>query len=396
MSADEFRQFADKLEAGDETPAPEPRIFSRVAIIGATPEGQLLSCLCLAEGAEVTLYSPYGSELDAIRAGGGITLRGTGPVGTYHVDRSSGPSIRLTGDLDAATAGSDLIILAGPVLRQRAAAYALGRVLTVDQTIAVVPGRSFGAIETAWTFRAGGCTVDITIIEAQNLCYRIRRDGSVLWLTRSVPGAVASLPGRREAAIRGFLRFIHDAAPVANIVESSFADASSAVELPALLLGGPAAPSAAAEIPAGGVALAERATFRSLLGEHHLRLVSAMCAERRQVAARWGIHELPDDADWLDIHAGALAGDHARHIPSAVEADILARCAVVGSLMPLCSAAELAGVDTPATHAVSGIALAALGGGLAATGRSIQSIGITANRIEDARRAIDTIAREGF
>ena len=64
--------------------------------------------------------------------------------------------------------------------------------------------------------------------------------------------------------------------------------------------------------------------------------------------------------------------------------------------MPLVSAAETAGVETPASRAMADLALAALGGGLTATGRRLQSIGITARTLEDARRAIDVIAREGL
>ncbi len=396
MSTDDFRAFADRLEASDEAVAPDPLMFDRVAVVGATPEGRLLACLCLAEGSAVTLYSPYGGELESIRSAGGITLRGAGPVGTFQTERASGPSIELTSDLEAAAAGADLVILAGPILRQRAAAYALGQKLQAGQTVAVVPGRSFGALETAWTVRAGGCASDITILEAQSLSYWIRQEGPALWLTRSAPGAIASLPSRRDDAVRGFMRFVPDALPVANTVQSSFSDASSAVELPALLLGGPAVPSGAAPIPPGGVALAERATFRALFGDRHLRLASALCAERRAVAARWGIHELPEDDTWLDIHAGAEAGDFSRQAPGAADADTLARCAVAGSLMPLVSAAETACVETPASRAMADLAIAALGGGLTATGRRLQSIGIASRALEDARRAIDAIAREGL
>ena len=396
MSTEDFRAFADRLEANDEAVAPEPRMFDQVAVIGATPEGRLLACLCLAEGSAVTLYSPYGGELETIRAAGGVTLRGAGPVGTFQVERASGPSIKLTGDLEAAAAGADLVILAGPVLRQRAAAYALGQKLRAGQTVAVIPGRSFGALETAWTLRAGGCFSDITVLEAQSLSYWIRQEGPTLWLTRSAPGAIASLPSRREDAVRGFMRFVPDANPAANTVQSSFSDASSAIELPALLLGGPAVPSGAAPVPQGAVPLPERDTFRALFGDRHLRLAAALCAERRAVAARWGIHELPDDASWLDIHAGAEAGDFSRLAPDAAEADTLARCAVAGSLMPLVSAAETACVETPASRAMADLAIAALGGGLTATGRRLQSIGIISRGLEDARRAIDVIARKGL
>ena len=196
--------------------------------------------------------------------------------------------------------------------------------------------------------------------------------------------------------MRGFMRFVPDALPAANIVQSSFAEASSAVELPGLMIGGPAVPSGASPILPGGVPLKERETFRALLGGAHLRLTAALCSERRAVAARWGIHDLPDDDSWISAYAGGDGGESARPVPGAAEADTLARCAVVGSLLPLLSAAEAAQIETPASRSMAALAVASLGGALHATGRRLSSIGVDAGTIEEARRTLDSIAREGL
>ena len=396
MSSDEFRAFADALEARGEEPAADPAEFGRVAVVGASLEGRLIACLCLAEGADVVLCSPYGSDLDAIRQTGSITLRGAGPIGTFQAGRSSGSSIALTGEFDTAAKGADLIVLAGPVLQQRAAASALGPVLTSGQTVATLPGRTFGSLEIASAIKASGCRSKVTIVEIQCVPFRIRQDGGTLHLTKVRPAQIASMPSGDGAAISGIMQFIPNAEPVANVIQSSFSDGSAIVELPALLMGGPAAPSGAVRIPAGGVPLEERNTFRALIGERHLALIAALGEERRKVASRWGVHDTPDDGEWLALHAGDAAGDYARPVPDEADADTIVRCAVIGSLMPLLSAAERAGVDASATRAMVGLAKAALRGGLAATGRTLDTVGIAPAGIDDARRSIERIAREGL
>ena len=65
----------------------------------------------------------------------------------------------------------------------------------------------------------------------------------------------------------------------------------------------------------------------------------------------------------------------------------------VVSLVPLVSAAKLAGIAVPATEAMVTLAGAALGGDLASAGRRLDTIGVTAETIDDARRIMDAIAK---
>ena len=392
MTDSEFQAFADALARRDAAPAPAAAAFDRVTVLGGGPEARLLACLSLAEGAQVTLFSNSGAETSALRDPGGVTLRGAGPTGTYAADRERGPSIRLDAHLDSAVRESDLVWLSGPVLKQRTCAMALAEHLSDGQVVAIVPGRSFGALETAWYLRAGGCEADVTLVEVQTLPYWIREQGSVLHLTRAAPTPVATLPSDRDDVVRELACFLPNLVPARDVVHGSFADGSGLIEVPALLLGGPAAPPGGPELPVGAEPLPERNTFRALIGERHQAVITAMADERRQVAASWGIRELPDIDIWLDAHAGAPAGDMARPVPAADEARRLLRCGVIGSLAPLLSAAETAGRDAPTTRAMATLAGTALGGDVTSAGRRLDTIGIGATGLDDARRTLDAIA----
>lgn len=396
MSDAEFQAFTEALAHRGVAPAPAAPAFDRVTVLGGGPEARLLACLCLAEGAAVTLFTTHGAEISAIRDAGGVTLRGSGPIGTYAAEREHGPSIRLSAQLDTAVADAELIWLTGPVPKQRTCAMVLAEHLSDGQVLALVPGRSFGALETVRYLRAGGCRADVVVAEVQALPYWIHAERSTLHLTRAAATPAAVLPDDRDDVVRGLARFLPNLAPVQGVVRGSFADGSGLVEIPALLLGGPAVPPGGPKLPAGAVPLPERNTFRALIGERHRALVEAMATERRRVAARWGVRDLPDAAAWLDACAGAPAGDMARPVPSAGGAQRLIRCAVIGSLAPLLSAAEVAGVDVPVTRATATLAEAVLGGDMAVAGRRLDRIGIGTGDPEDARRALDAAARGGW
>ena len=396
MSSDEFRAFADRLETARAEPGPVPAAFERVAVLGSSPEARLVACLCLAEGCNVSLFSPYRRELDELAAAGSVTLRGEGPVGTFQFDRSPGPSIRLVGELDSAVEGTDLIVLTGPVLRQRAVAYPLGPLLVSGQTLAVMPGRTFGALEIAWMTRAGGRRVDLTILEVQGFPFWIQESGATLHLTRSGPVPVAPMPSGQLDAARGFMRLVPGLNPAESVLMSSFSESTSVVDIPALLIGGPAAPAGGVDIPPGGVPLPERETFRALFGKRHLALAAALAEERGRVASSWGVHDVPELHEHLETQAGSESGAGSRPVPDGPAADVLLRCAVVGSAIPLLSAASLAGLETPATAAVVDLAKATLGPEVGTVGRYLHSVGIMSGQMDTARRSLENTVRGGM
>lgn len=391
--------FSDFAEAAARTrrAAPEPgRVdIARVAVLGGGADARLLAALCLAEGAEVTLFSAYGAELEALRASSGISLRGAGPIGTYQVDRERAPSVKTTAELDRAVADADAIFLTGPIHKQRTYAMVLADHLKDGQIIVLAPGRSLGALEAAWALRIGGCTADFTLVETQGLPFWFTAEGAVLNLSDAGPVAAATLPAGRIAAMDAVARFLPNLAPMDSVLASGFADGSALVELPALMLSGPVLPRGGVEIPMGGKALAENDTFASLIGEPHRAMIARMGDERRKVAAAFGLRDLPNDEAWIAAHAGTVKGPGARPIPAPAEARQALRDGVIGSLAPLLSAARLVGLDVPATHAMVELASTVLGADVAAAGRRLETIGIDAADVDTARRAMDRIATGG-
>ena len=389
-----FADFAEAAArpagAGSQVSAPR---YERVAVLGGGTDARLLAALCLAEEAEVTLFSAYGAELEALRGGSGIPLRDAGPVGTYNVDRADAPSVRLTAELDGAVRGAEVIFLTGPVHKQRTYAMVLADHLSDGQVLVLSHGRSLGALETAWLLRIGGATADITIVEAQGLPYWIEAEGALLHLSAAAPVAAATLPRGREPVLEGLHRFLPNLSPRDSVLVSGFADGSALVEFPALLMGGPAIGSGAIEIPLGGTPLSENDTFARLIGPEQRRLIASLAKERQAVARVFGVRDLPDAEHWIDTHAGSLKGEGRRPVPGDAEAKSLLRDGVIGSLMPLVSAADLAGVQVPLTRSMVTLASSILGADVASAGRRLDTIGIRESDIAEARAAMDAIAR---
>jgi opine dehydrogenase len=351
----------------------DPRTPARVTVLGSGVEGRALAAWFLAEGAdEVRLFTVYAKEVEALSRGS-ITLRGEGPIGTFRVGGDR-PSVEVTSVLDSAVAASDLIVVSGPVLKQRTYGLVLAQHLLDGQVIVVVPAMTFGGLELAHWLRAGGSTADVTIVELQSLPFDVTDEAGTVSLTRRRRVQAAVLPQGSTSTIERVAGYLPDVDAAPSVLHSSLSDPTGLVEVPALLLGGPAAPVDARSIPPGAVPTT-LASFASLIGERHRDLIGALAAERRSVAAGFGVRDLPDDQTLIAQAVGSPEGDGVRAVPVPAVATALVRDAVLGSLVPLVSAAEAAGVSVPATRAVITLAEAVLGGDLEAAGRSLHQIG---------------------
>lgn len=397
MSAgfEEFTRAATQRASSGTAEAPA---YRRIAVLGGGADARLLAALALAEGAtdgtEVTLFSAYGAELAALRSGAGIALRGAGPVGSYQLDRP-GPSIRTTAELDGAVAGADLVILTGPIHKQRTYAMVLADHLQEGQTLLLAPGRSLGAVETAWLLRMGGATADVTIVELQGLPYWYRAEGAQLHLSEAGPFCAATLPAGRTKAIAGLARLFGAYTPCDSVLASGFADLSAAVELPALALGGMGLRAAGQDLPDGARPLPENDTFAALIGPSQQQIIAQLAEERRTVAAAFGVRDLPQTDAWIASYAGAVRGEGARPVPDRDAARALLRDGVIGSLVPLVSAADLAGCAVPMTRAMITLTEGVLGADVAAAGRRLDTIGLTSANVDQARRAFDALGNGG-
>ena len=393
----EFTEFTRAMTrrqnaAGQQSPTGARNALERVAVLGGGADACLLAALCLAESATVTLFSAYGSELQRLRLSSGITLRGAGPVGTYQVDRDSSPSIKTTAELDTAISDADVIFLTGAVHKQRTYAMVLASHVRDGQIIVLAPGRSLGALETAWHLRIGGCTADVTVVESQGLPFWIDAQGTHLHLSECTNVSAATLPSNRGFVIEQLKRFLPNIRATDSVLGSGLSDGSALVELPALLLGGPALSAAGVDIPMGAKPLPENHTFRSLIGTEQRAVIDQLAAERYAVASVFGVRNLPTVEEWIDVHAGVMRGQGSRTVPDRADAKILLRDGIVASLVPLLSAARLTETAVPVTQSMVTIGSSILGADVAAAGRRLDTIGIDASDIDSARRAMDAIA----
>ena len=392
MSSADFEQMTRAL-AGSKDDAPgEMPVLGKVTVLGAGLDAQAIACQCLSEGAEVVMFSAYRAELEPLRAAGAISVRGVGPVGNYQINQENVPSIRLTAELDEAVDHADVIFVTGPVLKQRTYSLVLAGHVHDGQVIVIAPGRSLGAVEMVWNLRVSGNTTNVSVVETGVLPWWIRKQGSTLHLGKTGSARGSIIPSGNQQVLAALQRYLPNLVPSANIIESGFSDASGFIETVALTMGGPALPRGGPEVPFGGVPLEEQNSFRNLIGEQHRAAMRALAGERRNVAARWGIRNLPENTEWYDLNAGAGSGDDARPVPDAETAANLVRCAVVGSLVPLVSAARVAGVDVPVTQAMISLSCAVLGGDLLSAGRRLENIGVSADNLEEARRQLEAIA----
>ena len=78
-----------------------------------------------------------------------------------------------------------------------------------------------------------------------------------------------------------------------------------------------------------------------------------------------------------------------RDIAMTHHSQTLLRDAVIGSLVPLASAADVTNHDVPVTKSMITLASAVLDADIASAGRRLETIGISANDIDDARRIMD-------
>ncbi|MFT5110752.1 MAG: opine dehydrogenase [Parasphingorhabdus sp.] len=392
----DFEQFTRAVQEnkGSVRVAETAQKIDRVCVLGGGLDGRILAALCLAENAAVTLFSAYGAELNDLRKRGGITLRGEGPIGTFQVDQESVPSIQITAELDAAVADADLVILTGPVHKQRTYAMVLADHLRDGQTLLIAPGRTLAAMETNWLLRVGGCQANISVVEMSGLPYWVHSRDGHFDLCKASGVSAACLPSGQPALQSALQKLLPGTTGTLSTLSSSFSDASGAVESVALLLGGSLVAQPAKSIPNGAVPLQENATFHSLLeSESSRNLVAQLLSERRKVARKFGVRGLPDDEQWTDMAAGSKKGSGSRPIPNTEHARGMLRCAVTGSLVPLQSAGEMTGTPTPSTDAMINLASAALGHDLASAGRRLNSMGISPGSSDEVRKQVEAMIK---
>ena len=356
----------------------------RVTVLGAGPEGRALAAWLLAEGTpDVNLFTVYADEL-AILAAGSVTLRGDGPIGTF---RTGEGGIEVTSVLDSAVADSDVLFVTGPVFKLRTYGMVLAPYLSENQALVVCPAQTFGGLEVGWWLAAGGRTDPSVMIEMGSVPFACQQIDGALHLHRRPGVAVGVRPAHRTGTLDWLQGVFPDLERRSTILHASFADGSGLVEVPALILGGPAVDGGGGALLPGAVALTA-GTFRQLITPRVAEIVLALGEERRRVAASFGVRDLPTTEEWIDQVARSDVPADSRSVPARDEATAIVRQGVLGSLVPLASAARLAGVAVPATQSIIQVVATLLGADLASAGRRLENIGFADGEPDEIRRAV--------
>jgi opine dehydrogenase len=369
------------------------REIDSLAVIGAGPIGQAVACAAAASGKRVALHSAFTREAQQLLDGELITVRGGGFSGDYRfasAAHSEAPVIHVEQALERAVGEVEAVVLAVPTFTQATYAGLLARMLHRDQLLVLMPGGTFGAIEVARVLRRHRAASGVAVVELAATPHVVTsaQPGVLEVVAERRSVAAAAIPHAATAgAVRALLPVLPMLRGAAGVLETSFSNTSGLlVAAPALL---------AASAP-GNATLRDR-----LPGSIVESLLARLDAERARTAFAFGVRELRSLAAWLGESFGTQADDPVLaldevgaydSLPAPGALDIAVHDAVLTGLVPLVSAAELAGVAAPATAALVALASAISGIDLAAHGRTMASLGLERLRIDEIRRALEGAA----
>lgn len=381
MTSREFQAAVSAIGAGTAEPPSTVPDTQVVAVLGSCPHAQALAAAFLAAGSRVRLFSTSDADVAALRQSGGITVRGDGPIGTFSVDPSSEIHIEIVGGIDAAVTGADLVMVVGTVVFQRAMGILLADAVGPGQIALAVPGRTFGALELAWWLGAGDNRP--TVGELQDLPWEVTATGPAsIELSPPAPVRVGTLPPLAASGVAQALsRALPEVGSSPTVLHSSLGDATGLVDVPALIVGGPGTRDEPGELLPG----AERIDDSPPAGAPLLNLVERLADERRAVAERWGVRDMPSTFDWV----GRVA--RLRSEPGGAGARDAVLEGTAGSLVPLASAGRMAGVPTPVTDAVITGVSAMFAVDLTAAGRRLENLGLAGSDLDAVRRSVGPV-----
>jgi opine dehydrogenase len=387
VSDAEFRSvvegFAERRPSHSGAPTP----ITTIAVLGAGPVGLTVACESLAEGRDTRLWSPFASESGREA----LTIRGSHLVGTYRFGSAQPkPSITLSGGVDAAVTGAQLIVVAVPALSMASLATFLAPHLADGQIVLLVGGRRFATAEMRRELARSGCTASIVVAELTAPPYTVspavggglfvHAHHSSVGLGVSPSAATSDVARRLDWLFPGLDR--HD-----STLHSSFAETSGIAGVAPVLLN-------------IGAATAVGARWSSLVNPTVCDVIEAVDSERRSVAFAYGVRDLASAGTQLAATHGLADPPSTFHdtwhaiealddllVPSTNLRRLLADD-VSCSLSPLASAGRAAGVPTPVADSLVATAGHVVGQDLAALGRGIDSLGLAGQSVESIRNRL--------
>jgi len=342
-----------------------------VAIVGAGIGGTEMAGYLGLHGTRVRVHDIRKEAVGGIRDRGGLEVSGIAS-GFAQVERA-------TTDLAEAVDGATLIAVTTLNNDHQAVARQLAPLLRDGPVICLIPGYVGGSFEFRRALAAAGCRAAIKLGEMDNFPFT----GAVLGpaavrvasLKRQLQ--VAALPAADGGAVLDLVqRALPPATLARNVLQTALATMNPVLHVPGML-------GNQGRLDAG-----ERFQFYGAgITPSVARVVEALDAERVALARAFGV-EVPTVRGWLARTYG-LEGPELYPLiqrlhhevfkdspaPGALDARYVTEDVPYG-LVPLAELGRLAGVPTPAAHALTVLASAALGRDFIKEGRTLARMGL--------------------
>jgi len=359
---------------------------NRIAIVGAGNGAHALAGHLSIQGLPIRLYNWFEEEIVALREQGGVAVEG--------MIAGFGPLELVTTDPAPVIGWADLIMVVVPAFAHRSVAEVCAPHLRDDQVLILNPGRTGGALEFANALLDKGVTARVTVAEAQSLLYACRLIGPGLALITGIKNEirVAAFPAARTHIVIEAVRpILPQFVPVANVLETSF-DNIGAVFHPGTMV-----------LNANRIEVGEDFGFYRDMTLSVTRLLEAIDRERLAVARAFGV-ELESAGEWLRRSYEGIAGETLleriqsnrayRDIqaPKRLDARQILEDVPTG-LVPLASLGALAGVRTPACHAVTDVCCVLLNRDFWSEGRNARSLGLEGMSVDEIVMYVETGVR---
>lgn len=408
MMDSEFHAVVETLMRQTNRDRGPARTVTSVAVIGAGPLGQSLACSFLASGHRVKLFSALGAELDALREAGGITVRGATLSGTYRVAERAQrePAIELVANADTAVRDVDVVLIAAPAWTQQVYAGLLAGQLRGQQTVVLISGGFLASVAFDRVLRRWPAAADVSIAELDLPPYLVSGTPGNIFIhavaRRCVGGALPG--GAAESLVEALVPTLPRLVPAASVLEVAFGGIIPLLRTIPILLSASEVERARAE--------SREPLLRDLLTPGvAATVVERVDNERRRVAFRYGIRDLPRVAEVVANAFGGEGNNLAEVVRSSEAFDEFAIVTGTGGgphvaddvaygLVPLTSAGRVAGVSTPVTDSLVGVASALADVDFVREGATLASLGLAAGLTdgesaspEELRHLLDTRAR---
>jgi len=371
----------------------ETRENPRFCVAGAGNGGLAMAAHLSLMGFEVSLYDRTAERLNPVQMRGGIDLL-TPEMG----DMPHGfAAVRVaTGDMGEALEGADILMVCVPAFGHAFIAEQCAPHLRDGQIVVLNPGKTGGALEFRNVLNQVGCSADVTIAEAQTFLYASRKHNPAQVRVHGIKNAVpvAALRAYRTVEVVKVLRSAFPQfVPGDNVFKTSL-DNIGAIFHPAVVVFNAARIDASDEFQfyVDGITAAVAQALEALDAERVA--VSEALGFRAMTAREWLYFAY--DAAGRNLYEAMRANPGYRGIAGPITLNVRYLTEDVPySLVPLASVGEMLGVPTPTIRSVIQLASALLGEDFAATGRTVERLGIAGLTLQEIRRlAVDGGRRE--